>query len=157
MTRVISCGRGLQLASSTFRYTDTDDIELVHYLDSNFQLLPVYFSVSGSYPLEVEGVPPKQSKQGVRLRDAKYYVESKISHNFGGLDIQSSVRLVVPIREKGQFELELLPETFGGLSLPFLELKVSEDLRGVFTNLVNFDEFWSALNQQVRKGKQGER
>ena len=83
-------------------------------------------------------------------------MESKVSHGFGGLDIQSSVRLVVPIKEKGQFELECLPETFGGLSLPFLELKVSEDLRGIFTNLVNFDEFWSALNQQVRKEKQGE-
>ena len=141
MTRIVSCGRGLQLAASSFRQLDSEDIELVHYLGSDFKLLPVYFSVGGSYPLEVEGVLPSQSKIGARLGEVSYCVKSVISSKFGGLDIQS------------RFSLDTLHEGFGGLSLPFLELKISEDLRSVFSEVGDLETFWSTLNSIQKENR----
>ena len=153
MTRIVSCGRGLQLAASSFRQLDSEDIELTHYLGSDFKLLPVYFSVGGSYPLEVEGILPSQSKIGARLLDVSYCVKSVISSKFGGLDIQSQVSIVVPSTEKGRFSLDTLSEGFGGLSLPFLELKVSEDLRLVFSEVGELEHFWSTLNNVQKENR----
>lgn len=153
MTRIVSCGRGLQLAASSFRQLDSEDIELIHYLGSDFKLLPVYFSVGGSYPLEVEGILPSQSKIGARLGEVSYCVKSVISSKFGGLDIQSSISIVVPSTEKGRFSLDTLHEGFGGLSLPFLELKVSEDLRFVFSEVGDIEDFWGTLNSMRKENR----
>lgn len=151
MTRVISCGRGLQLAASTFKQLESDEIELVHYLGSDFELLPVYFSSGGSYPLEIEGLVPNMSKVGARLSDVSYCVKSVISSKFGGLDIQSSISIVVPTTERGRLSLDTLQEAFGGLSLPFLELKVSEVLRSIFSEVSDLELFWSTLNEYQKK------
>ena len=140
----------MQLAASTFKQLDSDDIELVHYLGSDFKLLPVYFSVGGSYPLEVEGILPSQSRIGARLGDVSYCVKSVISSKFGGLDIQSSISIVVPSTERGRLSLDTLHEGFDGLSLPFLELKISEDLRSIFSEVVDIEDFWGTLNS-IRK------
>lgn len=151
MTRIISCGRGLQLAASTFKQLESDEIELVHYLGSDFGLLPVYFSSGGSYPLEIEGLVPNMSKVGARLSDVSYCVKSVISSKFGGLDIQSSISIVVPTTERGRLSLDTLPDGFGGLSLPFLELEVSEVLRSIFSEVSDLELFWSTLNEYQKK------
>lgn len=151
MTRIISCGRGLQLAASTFKQLESDEIELVHYLGSDFELLPVYFSLGGSYPLEIEGLVPNMSKVGARLSDVSYCVKSVISSKFGGLDIQSSISIVVPTTERGRLSLDTLQDGFGGLSLPFLELKVSEVLRSIFSEVSDLELFWSTLNDYQKK------
>ena len=144
MTRIISCGRGLQLAASTFKQLESDEIELVHYLGSDFELLPVYFSSGGSYPLEIEGLVPNMS-------DVSYCVKSVISSKFGGLEIQSSISIVVPTTERGRLSLDTLQDGFGGLSLPFLELKVSEVLRSIFSEVSDLELFWSTLNDYQKK------
>ena len=151
MTRIISCGRGLQLAASTFKQLESDEIELVHYLGVDFELLPVYFSSGGSYPLEIEGLVPNMSKVGARLSDVSYCVKSVISSKFGGLDIQSSISIVVPTTERGRLSLDTLQDGFGGLSLPFLELKVSEVLRSIFSEVSDLELFWSTLNDYQKK------
>ena len=151
MTRIISCGRGLQLAASTFKQLESDEIELVHYLGSDFELLPVYFSLGGSYPLEIEGLVPNMSKVGARLSDVSYCVKSVISSKFGGLDIQSSISIVVPTTERGRLSLDTLQDGFGGLSLPFLDLKVSEVLRSIFSEVSDLELFWSTLNDYQKK------
>lgn len=151
MTRIISCGRGLQLAASTFKQLESDEIELVHYLGSDFELLSVYFSSGGSYPLEIEGLVPNMSKVGARLSDVSYCVKSVISSKFGGLDIQSSISIVVPTTERGRLSLDTLQDGFGGLSLPFLELKVSEVLRSIFSEVSDLELFWSTLNDYQKK------
>ena len=151
MTRIISCGRGLQLAASTFKQLESDEIELVHYLGSDFEFLPVYFSSGGSYPLEIEGLVPNMSKVGARLSDVSYCVKSVISSKFGGLDIQSSISIVVPTTERGRLSLDTLQDGFGGLSLPFLELKVSEVLRSIFSEVSDLELFWSTLNDYQKK------
>jgi hypothetical protein len=151
LTRIISCGRGLQLAASTFKQLESDEIELVHYLGSDFELLPVYFSLGGSYPLEIEGLVPNMSKVGARLSDVSYCVKSVISSKFGGLDIQSSISIVVPTTERGRLSLDTLQDGFGGLSLPFLDLKVSEVLRSIFSEVSDLELFWSTLNDYQKK------
>lgn len=151
MTRIVSCGRGLQLAASSFRQLDSDEIELVHYLGSDFKMLPILFSVGGSYPLEVEGMVPMNAKIGSRLSDVSYCVRSIVSSKFGGLEIQSNISIVVPTTEKGRLSLDTLQEGFGGLSLPFLELEVSEFLRSVFSEVSDLELFWSTLNSYQKK------
>lgn len=147
MTRIVSCGRGLQLVASSFKQLDSDDIELVHYLGSDFQLLPVYFSVGNSYPFEIEGAVSSQFKVGAKLSDVSYCVRSKISSKFGVLDIRSELSIIVPSTEKGRLSLDTLVDGFGGLSLPYLESKVSNDLRYIFSEVSDLDYFWSTLNR----------
>ena len=91
------------------------------------------------------------SKVGARLSDVSYCVTSVISSKFGGLEIQSSISIVVPTTERGRLSLDTLQDGFGGLSLPFLELKVSEVLRSIFSEVSDLELFWSTLNDYQKK------